>query len=240
MLGDIDKGKLPVHIAIIMDGNGRWAQKKGLPRVMGHKAGMEALKKTVKSCSNLGIKILTVYAFSTENWNRPQDEVNYLMDLLVEYMRREVNALHKNKVKIKLLGEVDMLPDQTRTEIEEAIELTKNNEGLQFNIALNYGGRAEILRACRNLIKDLEAGNLDMDSADEKVFSNYLYTSNDPDPDLIIRTSGEQRISNFLLWQGAYSELLFVDRLWPDFDEAVLHSAILEYQNRNRRFGALK
>ncbi|HOH88582.1 MAG TPA: isoprenyl transferase [Bacillota bacterium] len=240
MLGDIDKGKLPVHIAIIMDGNGRWAQKKGLPRVMGHKAGMEALKKTVKSCSDLGIKILTVYAFSTENWNRPQDEVNYLMDLLVEYMRREVNALHKNKVKIKLLGEVDMLPDQTRTEIEEAIELTKNNEGLQFNIALNYGGRAEILRACRNLIKDLEAGNLDMDSADEKVFSSYLYTSNDPDPDLIIRTSGEQRISNFLLWQGAYSELLFVDRLWPDFDEAVLHSAILEYQNRNRRFGALK
>jgi len=240
MLGDIDKGKLPVHIAIIMDGNGRWAQKKGLPRVMGHKAGMEALKKTVKSCSDLGIKILTVYAFSTENWNRPQDEVNYLMDLLVEYMRREVNALHKNKVKIKILGEVDMLPDQTRTEIEEAIELTKNNEGLQFNIALNYGGRAEILRACRNLIKDLEAGNLDMDSADEKVFSNYLYTSNDPDPDLIIRTSGEQRISNFLLWQGAYSELLFVDRLWPDFDEAVLHSAILEYQNRNRRFGALK
>lgn len=240
MLGDIDKGKLPVHIAIIMDGNGRWAQKKGLPRVMGHKAGMEALKKTVKSCSDLGIKILTVYAFSTENWNRPQDEVNYLMDLLVEYMRREVNALHKNKVKIKILGEVDMLPDQTRTEIEEAIELTKNNEGLQFNIALNYGGRAEILRACRNLIKDLEAGNLDMDSADEKVFSNYLYTSNDPDPDLIIRTSGEQRISNFLLWQGAYSELLFVDRLWPDFDEAVLHSAILEYKNRSRRFGALK
>jgi len=240
MLGDIDKGKLPVHIAIIMDGNGRWAQKKGLPRVMGHKAGMEALKKTVKSCSNLGIKILTVYAFSTENWNRPQDEVNYLMDLLVEYMRREVNALHKNKVKIKLLGEVDMLPDQTRTEIEEAIELTKNNEGLQFNIALNYGGRAEILRACRNLIKDLEAGNLDMDSADEKVFSSYLYTSNDPDPDLIIRTSGEQRISNFLLWQGAYSELLFVDQLWPDFDEAVLHSAILEYKNRSRRFGALK
>jgi len=240
MLGDIDKGKLPVHIAIIMDGNGRWAQKQGLPRVMGHKAGMEALKKAVKSCSDLGIKILTVYAFSTENWNRPQDEVNYLMSLLVEYMRKEVNSLHKNKVKIKLLGETDMLPDQTRTEIEEAIELTKNNEGLQFNIALNYGGRAEILRACKRLIKDLKAGNLDMDSVDEKVFSSYLYTSNDPDPDLIIRTSGEQRISNFLLWQGAYSELLFVDQLWPDFDETVLHGAILEYQNRNRRFGALK
>ena len=237
MLGDIDKGKLPVHIAIIMDGNGRWAQKKGLPRVMGHKAGMEALKKTVKSCSDLGIKILTVYAFSTENWNRPQDEVNYLMDLLVEYMRKEVNALHKNKVKIKLLGEADILPGQTRTEIEEAIELTKNNEGLQFNIALNYGGRAEILRACKSLIKDLRAGNLDTDSVDEKVFSSYLYTSNDPDPDLIIRTSGEQRISNFLLWQGAYSELLFVDQLWPDFDEAALDLAILSYTQRQRRFG---
>ena len=240
MLVDIDKGKLPVHIAIIMDGNGRWAQKKGLPRVMGHKAGMEAIKKTVKSCSNLGIKILTVFAFSTENWNRPQDEVNYLMDLLVEYMRREVNALHKNKVKIKLLGEADILPDQTRIEIEEAIELTKNNKGLQFNIALNYGGRAEILRACKSIIEDLKAGNVDIDSVDEKVFSKYLYTGSDPDPDLIIRTSGEQRISNFLLWQGAYSELLFVDQLWPDFDEKVLHSAILEYQNRNRRFGALK
>ncbi|HRU42149.1 MAG TPA: isoprenyl transferase [Candidatus Diapherotrites archaeon] len=240
MLVDIDKGKLPVHIAIIMDGNGRWAQKKGLPRVMGHKAGMEAIKKTVKSCSNLGIKILTVFAFSTENWNRPQDEVNYLMNLLVEYMRKEVNSLHKNKVKIKLLGEADILPDQTRIEIEEAIELTKNNKGLQFNIALNYGGRAEILRACKSIIEDLKAGNVDIDSVDEKVFSKYLYTGSDPDPDLIIRTSGEQRISNFLLWQGAYSELLFVDQLWPDFDEKVLHSAILEYQNRNRRFGALK
>lgn len=240
MLGGIDMEKLPVHIAIIMDGNGRWAQKKGLPRVMGHKAGMEAIRKTIKCCSDLGIKILTVFAFSTENWKRPQDEVNYLMNLLVEYMRKEVSSLHKNKVKIKLLGEIDILPDETKKEIAEAVKLTENNKGLQFNIALNYGGRAEILKACKSLIRDIEDGNLDMNSLDEAVFSNYLYTGNDPDPDLIIRTSGEQRISNFLLWQGAYSELLFVNELWPDFNEKVLYRALKEYQSRNRRFGALK
>lgn len=240
MFGEIDMNKLPEHIAIIMDGNGRWAQKNGLPRVLGHKAGMEAIKKTVKSCSDIGIKILTVYAFSTENWKRPRDEVNYLMNLLVEYMRKEVNELHNNKVRIKLLGEIDILPAQTRTEIEEAIKLTENNKGLQFNIALNYGGRSEILKACKGLIQDIKDGSIDIASIDEALFSSYLYTGNDPDPDLIIRTSGEQRISNFLLWQGAYSELLFVDQLWPDFDEKVLLSAILEYQGRNRRFGALK
>jgi len=240
MFGEIDMNKLPEHIAIIMDGNGRWAQKNGLPRVLGHKAGMEAIKKTVKSCSDIGIKILTVYAFSTENWKRPRDEVNYLMNLLVEYMRKEVNELHNNKVMIKLLGEIDILPAQTRTEIEEAIKLTENNKGLQFNIALNYGGRSEILKACKGLIQDIKDGSIDIASIDEALFSSYLYTGNDPDPDLIIRTSGEQRISNFLLWQGAYSELLFVDQLWPDFDEKVLLSAILEYQGRNRRFGALK
>ena len=240
MLGGIDKERLPIHIAIIMDGNGRWAQQKNLPRVMGHKAGMEALKKTVKSCSDLGIKILTVYAFSTENWKRPQDEVNYLMGLLVEYMRKEVNSLHKNKVKIKLLGEIDVLPAQTRIEIEEAVKLTENNVGLQFNIALNYGGRAEILKACKSIMQDLLNGNIDMNSVDENVFSGYLYTGYDPDPDLIIRTSGEQRISNFLLWQGAYSEMLLIDQLWPDFDERILQEAIMEYQSRNRRFGALK
>ncbi|MDD4503539.1 MAG: isoprenyl transferase [Clostridiaceae bacterium] len=240
MLGEIDFSKLPKHIAIIMDGNGRWAQKKGLPRVMGHKAGMEAIKKTVKSCSDMGIKILTVYAFSTENWKRPQDEVSYLMNLLVEYMRKEVNELHNNKVKIKVLGELDMLPAQTRKEILEAVRLTENNQGLQFNIALNYGGRSEILNACKKLIQDISDGSIDMTSIDEAIFSNYLYTGSDPDPDLIIRTSGEQRVSNFLLWQGAYSELMFVQQLWPDFDEKVLRSAIIEYQSRDRRFGALK
>lgn len=240
MLIEVDMERLPKHIAIIMDGNGRWAQKKGLPRVMGHKAGMEAIKETVRACSDLGIKVLTVYAFSTENWRRPRDEVSYLMNLLVEYMRKEVNALHNNRVKIKVLGEVDILPTQTRKEIEEALELTENNEGLQFNIALNYGGRAEILKACKNLIQGVIDGSIAKESIDEALLANHLYTGSDPDPDLIIRTSGEQRISNFLLWQGAYSELVFVDQLWPDFDEKVLHKAIIEYQSRDRRFGALK
>jgi undecaprenyl diphosphate synthase len=240
MLVEIDMDRLPEHIAIIMDGNGRWAQKKGLPRVMGHKAGMEAIKDTVRACSDLGIKILTVYAFSTENWRRPQDEVSYLMNLLVEYMKKEVNALHNNKVKIKVLGEVDILPAQTRKEIEEALKLTDNNKGLQFNIALNYGGRAEILYACKKLIQGVSDGSIDNEAVDEALLAKHLYTGTDPDPDLIIRTSGEQRISNFLLWQGAYSELVFVDQLWPDFDEKVLRTAIKEYQSRDRRFGALK
>lgn len=155
-------------------------------------------------------------------------------------MRKEVNSLHKNKVKIKLLGEIDMLPVQTRIEIEEAVKLTEKNEGLQFNIALNYGGRAEIIKACKGLMQDLINGIMDINLVDEKAFSSYLYTGNDPDPDLIIRTSGEQRISNFLLWQGAYSEMLFVEQLWPDFDEEILEEAIKKYQSRNRRFGALK
>ncbi len=240
MLEEIDLRKLPAHIAIIMDGNGRWAQKKGLPRIMGHKAGMGAIKKTVRACSDLGVKILTVYAFSTENWRRPQEEVSYLMNLLVEYMRKEINELHRNNVRVKVLGELDVLPEQTRKEIEDAVVLTEKNNGLQFNIALNYGGRLEILNACRKLIDEIDNGRIDKSNIDEALFSNYLYTGSDPDPDLIIRTSGEQRISNFLLWQGAYSELIFIDQLWPDFDEKVLHSAIIKYQSRDRRFGALK
>lgn len=240
MLEEIDLGRLPKHIAIIMDGNGRWAKKRGLPRVMGHKAGMDAIKKAVRACSDLGINILTIYAFSTENWKRPQDEVGYLMNLLVEYMRKEINELHNNKVKVKILGEVDILPEQTRKEIIEAVKLTENNQGLQFNIALNYGGRAEIVNACKRLIEDISTGSVDKTYIDETLFKNYLYTGRDADPDFIIRTSGEQRLSNFLLWQGAYSELIFVDQLWPDFDEEVLYSAIMEYQSRERRFGALK
>lgn len=240
MHGEIDMERLPEHIAIIMDGNGRWAQKKGLPRVMGHKAGMEAIRETVRACSDLGIKILTVYAFSTENWRRPQDEVSYLMNLLVEYMKKEIGELHRNKVRIKVLGETDILPEQTRKEIKDAIKLTANNKGIQFNIALNYGGRTEILRACRRLVCEIKNGSLNEADLDEALFSQFLYTGGDPDPDLIIRTSGEKRISNFLLWQGAYSELVFVDQLWPDFNKEALYSAITEYQSRDRRFGALK
>lgn len=240
MLEKIDTKKLPKHIAIIMDGNGRWAKKRGLPRVMGHKAGMDAIKKTVRACSDLGINILTIYAFSTENWKRPQDEVGFLMNLLVEYMRKEIKELNENRVRVKILGEVDVLPEQTRQEINEAVRLTESNDGLQFNIALNYGGRAEIVNACRKAAEDMARGVIDKTDLDEAVFRNYLYTGNDADPDIIIRTSGEQRLSNFLLWQGAYSELMFVDRLWPDFDENDLYAAVIEYQGRDRRFGALK
>lgn len=240
MLEEIDKGRFPNHIAIIMDGNGRWAKMRGLPRVMGHKAGMKALKDTVRTCSDLGIKILTVYAFSTENWKRPQDEVNFLMNLLVEYMHKELFELHKNNVRIKVLGEVDVLPKETRKEIKEALKLTGNNNGLQFNIALNYGGRVEIVNACKRLCEQVRNGLLDVEQINEEIFSRYLYTGEDPEPDLIIRTSGEQRISNFLLWQCAYSELVFVEELWPDFNKKVLLSAIWEFQNRERRFGALK
>ncbi|MGE5677331.1 MAG: isoprenyl transferase [Pseudomonadota bacterium] len=240
MLEKIDKKKLPKHIAIIMDGNGRWAKKRGLPRVMGHKAGMDAIKKTVRACSDLGVSILTIYAFSTENWKRPQDEVGFLMNLLVEYMRKEIRELNENRVRVKILGEVDMLPEQTRQEITEAVGLTENNDGLQFNIALNYGGRAEIVNACRKAIDAVTSGAVDKSALDEIMFRSYLYNGNDADPDIIIRTSGEQRLSNFLLWQGAYSELMFVDTLWPDFDENDLYAAIIEYQGRDRRFGALK
>jgi undecaprenyl diphosphate synthase len=240
MSGEIENAGLPKHIAIIMDGNGRWAKKRGLPRVMGHKAGMNAIKETVRACSDLGIKILTVYAFSTENWKRPQDEVSYLMNLLVEYLHKEIRELHSNNVKIKILGDIDVLPEQTRKEIREALKLTENNKGLQFNIALNYGGRVEIINACKSLIKLAKEGVYEAEQINEELFSKYLYTGGDIDPDLIIRTSGEQRLSNFLLWQCAYSEFVFIDELWPDFNKDTLISAIKKFQDRDRRFGALK
>ncbi|MFZ5352044.1 MAG: isoprenyl transferase [Bacillota bacterium] len=237
---NIDPNRLPKHIAIIMDGNGRWATKKLLPRIMGHKAGLDSLREIVRECSNLGIKILTVYAFSTENWNRPSEEVSFLMKLLVEYMRKEAEELHKNQVKIKILGDLTPLPEATRREIYDAAELTKQNEGLQFNIALNYGGRAEIIRACRQLLSDALKNGMKPEDIDEALFETHLYTAGDSDPDLIIRTSGEQRLSNFLLWQSAYSELVFPERLWPDFSKEDLQAAIYQYQSRDRRFGALK
>lgn len=236
----IDKAKLPKHIAIIMDGNGRWAKKRGLPRAFGHKAGMAAIKETVRACSDIGISILTVYAFSTENWKRPKDEVNYLMNLLLEYLRKEINELNENNVKIKILGDLSPLSDLTKKEIDSALKLTQCNSGLQFNIALNYGGRAEIIEACKAIAIEVKNGSIDHESIDEEVFTRFLYTDGDLDPDLIIRTSGEQRLSNFLLWQGAYSEFIFPDVLWPDFKKENLIKAIYDYQNRDRRFGALK
>lgn len=240
MKGEIDSNRLPKHIAIIMDGNGRWASRRALPRFFGHKAGMESLKEIVRACSDMGIKILTVYAFSTENWNRPTDEVSYLMNLLIEYMRKEINELNSNNVKVKVLGDLSPLPTVTREEVEKAVALTQNNTGIQFNIALNYGGRAELLYAFKQIAEEYKDGKISLEQIDEARINSHLFTAGDYEPDLIIRTSGEKRLSNFLLWQSAYSELVFVDEMWPDFNSRHLEKAILEYQSRDRRFGLVK
>lgn len=235
----IDKDRLPLHIAIIMDGNGRWAKKRLMPRTMGHRAGMASLKKTVRACDEMGIAILTVFAFSTENWKRPRDEVDYLMQLLVEFLRKEINELHSKNVKIKMLGEYNAIPPECQAEIKQAIELTQNNTGLIFNIALNYGARQEIMDAAKKLALKMLNHEMAADDLDEESFSGLLYTGGMPDPDLLIRTSGEMRISNFMLWQIAYSELVVIDTLWPDFTPQDLNNAIIEYQKRDRKFGGL-
>lgn len=235
----IDYARLPAHIAIIMDGNGRWAKRRFMPRTMGHRAGMSSLKKTVETCSNLGIQVLTVFAFSTENWKRPADEVNYLMRLLVEYLHKELDELHQNKVQIHVLGDYTAVPRECRVEIERAVQLTRDNKGLIFNIALNYGARQEIVDATRRIAYDVARGTIEAEEINDDLFAGYLSTHHVPDPDLLIRTAGEMRISNFLLWQIAYSEIVVQDILWPDFTSDHLLSAIIEYQKRDRRFGGL-
>ncbi|MDD2620790.1 MAG: isoprenyl transferase [Syntrophomonadaceae bacterium] len=235
----IQADNLPCHIAIIMDGNGRWAHKRLLPRTMGHRAGMNTLKEIVRACSDLGIKILTVYAFSTENWKRPWEEVDYLMKLLVEFLRKEINELNQNQVRIKVLGNYNSLPLVCQAEIEDAINTTNNNSGLLFNIALNYGSRQEILGAVKNLAQQIASGEINPDMISEESISRQLYTKDIPDPDLLIRTAGEMRISNFLLWQIAYTELWITECLWPEFTKDDLLHAIWDYQQRDRRFGGL-
>ncbi|MEN6460484.1 MAG: isoprenyl transferase [Syntrophomonas sp.] len=235
----LDAKKMPRHIAIIMDGNGRWAKKRLLPRTMGHRAGMAALRKTVETCSNMGIPVLTVFAFSTENWKRPFEEVDYLMKLLIEFLNKEIAELHQENVRIRLLGNYELLPAECQVEIKRALELTGNNTGMVFNIAVNYGARSEIIRGVRNVAEKLLDHDISLDDINEQLFSSYLYTAGLPDPDLLIRTAGEKRISNFLLWQIAYSELWVTDTLWPDFDRHHLIEAIYEYQQRNRKFGGL-
>lgn len=239
---DIALDKIPKHIGIIMDGNGRWAKAKNLPRTLGHKAGVETLKKIVRECSDLGVKYLTVYAFSTENWKRPKDEVNGLMKLLVEYLRNELKELDENNVIIRTIGDISKLPKPCIDILDKSVEETRSNTGLVLNLALNYGGRYEILRAVKNIFEDYKEGRISEDEIlnlnDEK-FSSYLYTKNIPDPDIIIRPSGEQRLSNFLLWQCAYSEFWYSDINWPDFSIENLHKAIYDYQNRDRRFGGV-
>ena len=231
--------RLPRHIAIIMDGNGRWAQKRGLPRSMGHRAGVEALRKIVKACSKLEIQVLTVYAFSTENWKRPKDEVGVLMTLLTEYLRKELLELHQNKVVIRAMGKISDLPLEAQHELAHSMESTRDNTGLILNLALNYGGRSEIIEAVRSLSKEVLSGKQRIEEIDEQRFSERLYTRGLPDPDLLIRTSGEMRLSNFLLWQLAYTEIVVVEELWPDFGQAALLEAIRSYQKRDRRFGGI-
>ncbi len=222
-----------------MDGNGRWAKKRLLPRNFGHQEGMERVIDIVGLCSELGIKYLSLYAFSTENWKRPVDEVQGLMKILVKYINRELDKLHKNNVKVKIMGDIDKLPDFAKEEVIKTIEKTKDNTGMVLNIGLNYGSRSEIIRGVKNILKDLEMGNISMEQIHEENFSNYLSTNGQPDPDLLIRPSGELRLSNFMLYQLAYAEFIFSNILWPDFKEKELLKAIEEYQDRNRRFGGI-
>ncbi len=235
----LNKDRMPRHVAIIMDGNGRWAKKRFMPRTMGHRAGMASLKKIVRACDDMGIAILTVYAFSTENWKRPQDEVSYLMQLLTEFMHKELDELHQNNVRIQVLGDYSAMPAECRIEIKRALEITRDNTGLIFNIALNYGGRKEILDAVKTLAAQIAGGETKAEEVNEEIFSRLLYTKGMPDPDLLIRSSGEMRISNFMLWQIAYTEIVVTDTLWPDFTENDLVQAIVEYQQRDRKFGGL-
>lgn len=241
----LDKNRIPAHVAIIMDGNGRWAKKKNLPRLAGHNAGMLAMKEIVKASSSLGIKYLTVYAFSTENWKRSQEEVGGIFKLVVKYVASELDELHANHVRVRIMGDYKQVPEAARKSLEKSLETTKENTGLQFNIALNYGSRAEITRAVNRIRDDLKKGVLLADKEiTEELISEYLYTGNEngniPDPDLIIRTSGEERLSNFMLWQSAYSEFAFTDVLWPDFSPEEFERILEEYQSRDRRFGGRK
>ena len=236
----VDFNNLPAHIAIIMDGNGRWANKRFMPRTMGHKAGMEALHRTVETCAQIKLSVLSVYAFSTENWKRPVEEVNYLMQLLVDYIDKEIDELHKNNIKVMITGDYDSLPQMCINSVEKALRITKDNSGMIFNIALNYGSRREILRAVQVIAQQVLTGGVTPDKIDEDLISGLLYTHNIPDPDLLIRTAGEMRISNFMLWQIAYTELLVTPCMWPDFDRDLLMQAIWNYQQRERRFGGLR
>lgn len=236
----LDMNNIPNHIAIIMDGNGRWAKERNLPRSMGHKAGVETIRAILKESTRLGVKNLTLYAFSTENWGRPKEEVGALMKLLVNYLNKELKECHKNGVKMNVLGDISKLPKECQDALNVAMETTKNNTKINLNFALNYGGRDEIVRAVKLINHDIKKGVLKEEDINEKLIENYLYTKGIPDPDIIIRPSGEQRLSNFLLWQCAYSEFWYSNINWPDFKEKDLRRAIVDYQNRDRRFGKIK
>ena len=234
---DLDQDRLPRHVAVIMDGNGRWAKRKGLPRIMGHRQGVDALKGLLRCCNDWGIQALTAYAFSTENWGRPHEEVDFLMTLFERVLVRELQEMMKENVRIQFVGNLTDLPRSLQEQIDRSMQETKNNRGIQFTVATNYGGRQEILHAARVIATQVQQGHLQPDEIDEALFSRHLYTANVCDPDLLIRTSGEMRLSNFLLWQMAYAELYITDALWPDFDRVQFHQALSAYQQRDRRFG---
>jgi undecaprenyl diphosphate synthase len=233
----IKKDKLPLHIAIIMDGNGRWAQQRGLDRIYGHQQGVKALREVIESAAELGIRYLTLYAFSTENWGRPDEEVSALMGIMVQSLNNETDTLLKNNIRLRAIGDIDRLADDVKDRLYETIKLTSSGTGLNLNVALSYSSRWEITEASKKMIADVSNGKLDKDKITEKDFEKYLTTSGIPDPELMIRTSGELRISNFLLWQMAYTELFFTEILWPDFGKDDFYNAIIDFQGRERRFG---
>jgi undecaprenyl diphosphate synthase len=239
LLGELDEDRLPQHIAVIMDGNGRWARRRHLPRVAGHRAGVQSARTVIETCARLNIAALTLYAFSMENWRRPKAEIDFLMRLLREYLRKELPTIHRNNIRFMVIGRADQLPDAVRTDVERAIEQTAGNTGMKLDVALNYGGRAELVDAFNRILDHVRNNGLANARVDEEMITQHLYTAGLPDPDLLIRTSGEMRVSNFLLWQIAYAEIYVTETLWPDFTRAQLYEALLDFQKRERRYGGL-
>ena len=235
----MSRGSIPRHIAIIMDGNGRWAKERGLPRIAGHNEGINSVREITRECGRLGVEVLTLYTFSVENWSRPITEVSALMNLLLKTIRNEIEELHKNKVKFTIMGHLEDLPGETKRGLIEGVHKTQNNSGLNLNLALSYGSRQEIVDAIQAIARDVSADRFEIGAIDENLVSRYLYTRDLPDPDLLIRTSGELRISNFLLWQLAYTEIYITKTFWPAFRSMELFEAIYDYQNRERRFGKI-
>ncbi len=234
---ELDPDRMPRHVAVIMDGNGRWAQARGLERNAGHREGIESVREIIRASRDFGLEILTLYAFSIENWNRPRGEVSELMRLLEEYLETELDEVMEHDARVRTVGRLDRLPPSTRRAVEQAVRKTADNKGMQLVFALSYGGRAELVDAARRLMREAEAGKIDPEDLDEKGFAAYLYAPDLPDPDLLIRTGAEQRVSNFLLWQIAYAELHLSDRMWPEFRRADFEAALLDFQRRERRFG---
>jgi undecaprenyl diphosphate synthase len=239
LLDKLDLKRLPQHLAVIMDGNGRWAERRHLPRVAGHRAGVKAAREIIESCARLKLPYLTLYAFSLENWRRPRAEVDFLMRLLREYLKRELPSIHKNNIRLLIIGRSEQLPEGVRKDIEYGMRMTARNTGMKLVVALNYGGRAELVDAFNAMLEHVRSNGLSAFQADEQTVSEHLYTAGLPDPDLLIRTSGEMRVSNFLLWQIAYAEIYVTETLWPDFSRARLLGALVDFQKRERRYGGL-